>query len=143
LGITDAESIESAELGFYFISGGPGSCPRDDDEDSLCVITRPWDSSSVTWNYSKAIPGDTVKWNSPGGDFNREQVSVAQCARPENWETFNVTDAVKGFIAKPDSNKGFIFIADTASEAPGRTFHSEFSQITGLRPRMIINLKTK
>ncbi|MFQ5865424.1 MAG: TIM-barrel domain-containing protein [bacterium] len=96
-------------------------------------------TGEVTWN-SASHP--TVTWRAPGGDFVQsfaEAVTVG--ANPGAEYSWDITQIVKHWIARPDSNFGIILREPAPSHQNGtKVFYASEYEEMSLRPKLKIRL---
>jgi hypothetical protein len=96
-------------------------------------LTRSWDVADASWNTARK----GIKWSTPGGDFEPTPLASLRYADKVNvWHTYDVTDIVKGFVAKPETNFGIMLMMDpvmkTVAYASAEAVKTEF------RPKLAI-----
>jgi len=104
------------------------------------ALSKDADFSTMSWNVYKK--GE--QWEKPGGDFDEKtKVETKYAAKPDDWEDYNVTEMVKGWISEPSKNKGFILVADENPEAnnTGRKYYSSENSAKDKRPQLVIDYK--
>ena len=74
-------------------------------------MTQPWADSEANWfNATKS-----AKWSKAGGDFLSAGVAAISYGTQVNvWHTFDVTKAIRDFVADPASNLGLMLKLDPA-----------------------------
>jgi len=91
----------------------------------------------VTWVTAR--PG--VAWTTPGGDFEEAALDQVQVpANADDWQRWDVTAAVRDWLAQPSDNFGLLAQPDAAPWMHHEFRSSEYS-VAELRPRLIISLQ--
>ncbi|NUT32694.1 MAG: DNRLRE domain-containing protein [Hamadaea sp.] len=102
-GIPAGAQVVDAELQMWNTYVFPGTTT--DGLYDVHRLTRAFDETTATWTKANS----TTNWTTPGGDF----AATAEATRdgvtndPE-WQSWTVTNAVKGWLATPSSNNGFL-----------------------------------
>ncbi len=83
--------------------------PGDDTDENVDVyrLTTAFDETKATWRTSNG----TTPWltTGGGGDYDASwKASFNGFTNDPEWENWNVTPAVKGWLAAPADNKGFL-----------------------------------
>lgn len=114
---------------------------------SLFTLSRDWNVDEVTWNKADAstewanIDPDTKVENKPegtkgGGDWNAGAIATAKCAEADNWEVYDITDALKNILKNPDTYFGFA--AKPYWDNTGRTYKSSEDSEQAKRPKLTV-----
>ncbi|MGS2615359.1 golvesin C-terminal-like domain-containing protein [Micromonospora sp. LZ34] len=99
---TDAK-IVGAELRMFNTYLYPGT-DRDEYVD-VYKLKNAFDETTATWNRRNA----TTLWTTPGGDYDTSwKASFNGFSNDPEWETWDVTPAVAGWLTNPASNHGFL-----------------------------------
>jgi photosystem II stability/assembly factor-like uncharacterized protein len=102
-------------------------------------ISRTWNIDSVTWQ--QAATGSP--WAAPGAnDLTLDRSGVAQDLKTigaiQQWVSFDLTDAVQGWVQEPGGNKGVILKATTGDPIRYDLAASEFGG-SAFRPKLVID----
>ncbi|MGK5441503.1 DNRLRE domain-containing protein [Micromonospora sp. URMC 105] len=102
-GIPTNAQIVDADLRMYNTYLYPGT-DRDEYVD-VYRLTKGFTETKATWNSYDG----TNLWSTPGGDYDTSwKASFNGFSNDPEWETWDVTTAVKGWYATPASNYGFL-----------------------------------
>ncbi|WP_170285257.1 DNRLRE domain-containing protein [Micromonospora palomenae] len=104
-GIPSSAQVVDAQLRMYNTYLYPG----DDTDEYVDVykLTTAFDETKATWNTSNG----TTAWltTGGGGDYDASwKASFNGFTNDPEWENWNVTPAVKGWLTTPANNKGFL-----------------------------------
>ncbi|MBQ0901308.1 DNRLRE domain-containing protein [Micromonospora sp. U21] len=104
-GIPSSAQVVDAQLRMYNTYLYPG----DDTDEYVDVykLTTAFDESKATWSTSNG----TTAWltTGGGGDYDANwKASFNGFTNDPEWENWNVTPAVKGWLTTPADNKGFL-----------------------------------
>ncbi|WP_124777863.1 DNRLRE domain-containing protein [Micromonospora inaquosa] len=104
-GIPSSAQVVDAQLRMYNTYLYPG----DDTDENVDVyrLTTAFDETKATWRTSNG----TTPWltTGGGGDYDASwKASFNGFTNDPEWENWNVTPAVKGWLAAPADNKGFL-----------------------------------
>jgi RHS repeat-associated protein len=68
-------------------------------------LTRGFDETTATWNKANS----TTAWTTPGGDYDPTAESYFDgFTNDPEWENWTVTNTVRGWLASPATNNGFL-----------------------------------
>src|SRR5262249_9769808 len=100
-------------------------------------LNTPFNEHGATW--TKAASG--TNWTTPGGDFDATPLSTVGgstgITNDPEWENWNVTSAVKSWVATPSTNDGLLLKMHDESAATQRAmFLSSEGQEPMLRPTL-------
>ena len=76
-------------------------------------LLRPWVSAEATWsNCSQGVPWEVPGARAPAVDRSNEATDairvVGQCTQDQRWYLFDVTEAVRTWLAHPEENNGLL-----------------------------------
>jgi RHS repeat-associated protein len=99
-------------------------------------LTRAFDETTATWNKANS----TTNWTTPGGDYDPAAESYFDgFTNDPEWESWTVTNTVKGWITDPATNYGLLLKMrdETASDERAMLLASEGAEPM-LRPTLRI-----
>ena len=104
-------------------------------------LLRPWDPATVAWSWAAADVG----WESPGArapQIDRSESHVASahlqdCPCSLRWYTFDITEAVAGWLADPESNHG-VLIEGEGSVSKSTSFAASSYWDKTKRPKLTV-----
>jgi RHS repeat-associated protein len=135
---TDAQ-VTRAQLRMWNTYLYPGT---DTDEwVDVHKLTRAFGETTATWNMANS----TTAWTTPGGDYEPTPLSGFNgFTNDPEWETWDVRNAVDGWIDTPTSNYGFLLKMrdESVSTARSMLLASEASE-TLLRPTLEVTYLEK
>lgn len=118
-------------LSLYSVGGG-----ADNKSASIYTISRSWNANEVTWMNANS----NNEWMNYGGDYNVTPLATVPFVENGNWETYNVTTAIREFIENPGSNHGFIIVNnDTCLD---RVYAASENGTDSLGPKLTITSST-
>jgi hypothetical protein len=105
-------------------------------------LLRPWDPATVAWNRAAA----EVAWERPGArapQIDRSESHVASarlqgCPDSLRWYTFDITEAVGGWLADPESNYGVV-IEGEGSVSKSTSFAASSYWDKTKRPKLTVH----
>lgn len=98
------------------------------------AVTQSWSSSQATWN--RRLSG--VAWNSPGGDFASEALSVVDnVANGPGWYGWDIAKSAQGWV-DGEANLGVVLKHVSESSGAHIFFASANHSESSLRPRIVV-----
>ncbi|NUT33989.1 MAG: DNRLRE domain-containing protein [Hamadaea sp.] len=99
-------------------------------------LTRGWNETAATWNKSDA----SSPWTTPGGDFDPVALSSFNgFTNDPEWEHWDVTGAVKTWLATPQNNHGLLLkMRDESVSTQRAIMHSSETSEALLRPTLAV-----
>lgn len=133
-GLPAGVSVQEAKLGLY-VSGRSNTNPITME---VYRLRRPWREMEATWNLARA--GDA--WGVPGAkaagtDLDSAPLSRLQMNGISTWAEWDITAAVRDWLAAPASNFGVIVKSFDLAGVQYNILSSESGNVT-LRPRLTI-----
>ena len=102
----------------------------------IARLTRDWDPAYATW-----LTADSqTPWTLPGGDFDNSDMRYITRSAGDlvsTWETFDVTDWIRGGLSDSSANKGFLLAVFSGD---GHRYASSEYPVMDLRPRLTVVL---
>jgi len=101
-------------------------------------LKRGWDVDMANWTRA----GAGVPWTSPGvwpDDCDPEQLSEQYVDTLDTWYWFDMTDAVRDWLAAPEGNFG-VLLRGKSSGAVTLHFSSTAERELDYRPRLVVEL---
>ncbi|MFD2767079.1 DNRLRE domain-containing protein [Micromonospora eburnea] len=97
-------------------------------------LTRPFNQTGATWNTSDG----TTAWSTPGGDYDTGwKAGFNGFTNDPEWETWDVTSPVKGWLTSPASNYGLLLrMRDEAAQTARAMLLSAEAPEPMLRPTL-------
>jgi hypothetical protein len=95
-----------------------------------------WQENTANW---------TTPWTNEGGDYDSTTaLDTYQYNGSENrlWHTFDVTSAVKDFVAEPESNYGFMVCAEFPNHRTENHYRSSEANEQSERPKLTITYES-
>ncbi|MEU4382554.1 DNRLRE domain-containing protein [Micromonospora echinofusca] len=102
-GIPSTARVVDAQLRIWNTSLFPG----DNQSEYVDVngLTQGFDETTATWDKANA----TTAWTTPGGAYDTTwKTGFNGFTNDPEWATWTVTEPVKGWVATPGNNKGFL-----------------------------------
>ena len=105
---------------------------------SAYPLLRPWVPAEATWlSYSQGTPWDEPGARSPSVDRSSEANDVirvvGKCTQNQRWYVFDVTEAVRTWLAHPEQNNGLLLEGSDEVSMEVRFASSEYYD-PNLRP---------
>ena len=102
-GIPTNAQVVGAQLRMWNTYLYPGT--DTDEYVDVYRLTRTFDQTKATWNTSDGVNA----WTTAGGDYDTTwKASFNGFTNDPEWETWDVTSPVKGWVATPTSNYGLL-----------------------------------
>ncbi|WP_158619010.1 DNRLRE domain-containing protein [Micromonospora sp. M71_S20] len=131
-GVPADAQVVGAELRMYNTYLYPGS--DTDEYVDVHRLTRTFDEATATWTKANA----TTAWTTPGGDYDTTwKAGFNGFTNDPEWATWDVTNPVKGWVATPTSNTGFLLrMRDEATATARAMLLSSEGEEPLLRPTL-------
>lgn len=139
---------EVAEASLELYHWGPGGDEGGEHQAEVFLVTTPWEEGTGVWDSASGIPVDGATWllsmpgspwGSPGGDYDPTPIATTTMSEyPEDWEPFDLTDAVIRWLGG-EPNYGVLI---RLTEPAEYDFKGSEYEDPSLRPRLIVHLQS-